>query len=316
MLAVAPALTPSEVRSILTSTAKPFPDGSDCTTARCGAGIVNADAAVRAAAAISGAATPNYEGLWWRSPAGSESGWGINLAHQDDVIFATWFTYDASGKAWWLSMTANRTASNIFTGTLYQTRGPAFNAVPFDPSAVTATPVGSGTLTFSDGDNGTFAYTVNGIQQTKPITRQVFGPLPTCTFGSPTALAQATNYQDLWWAAPAASESGWGVNFTQQGDIVFATWFTYDVDGTPLWLSATANLTSPGVYTGTLYRTTGPAFSALPFSPAAVVATPVGTATLSFANGNSGTFSYIVNGISQSKPITRQVFRAPGTLCR
>jgi serine protease len=316
MLAVAPALTPSEVRSILTSTAKPFPDGSDCTTARCGAGIVNADAAVRAAAAISGAATPNYEGLWWRSPAGSESGWGINLAHQDDVIFATWFTYDASGKAWWLSMTANRSASNIFTGTLYQTRGPAFNAVPFDPSAVTATPVGSGTLTFSDGDNGTFAYTVNGIQQTKPITRQVFGPLPTCTFGSATALAQATNYQDLWWAAPAASESGWGVNFTQQGDIVFATWFTYDVDGTPLWLSATANLTSPGVYTGTLYRTTGPAFSALPFSPAAVVATPVGTATLSFANGNSGTFSYIVNGISQSKPITRQVFRAPGTLCR
>ena len=30
----------------------------------------------------------NYEGLWWNAPPGSESGWGINLAHQGNVIFA------------------------------------------------------------------------------------------------------------------------------------------------------------------------------------------------------------------------------------
>ena len=316
MLAVAPALTPAQVRSILTSTAKPFPAGSDCSTTRCGAGVVNTDGAVRAAAAMTGAAIPNYEGLWWRSPAGSESGWGINLAHQSDVIFATWFTYDATGKAWWLSMTANATTSNIYSGMLYQTHGPAFSAVPFSPAAVTATPVGTGTLTFSDNSNGSFSYTVNGIQQTKPITRQVFGPLPSCTFGSATPLAQATNYQDLWWAAPAGAESGWGVNFTQQGDTIFATWFTYDTDGSPLWLSATANKSSAGVFTGTLYRTTGPAFNALPFSPSQVVATPVGTLTLSFASGNTATFAYVVNGVSQSKAITRQVFRTPGTLCQ
>jgi serine protease len=316
MLAVAPALTAAQVRSILTSTAKPFPAGSDCSTTRCGAGVVNTDGAVRAAAATTGAAIPNYEGLWWRSPAGSESGWGINLAHQNDVIFATWFTYDAAGKAWWLSMTANATTSNIYSGTLYQTHGPAFSAVPFSPAAVTATPVGTGTLTFSDNSNGSFSYTVNGIQQTKPITRQVFGPLPSCTFGSATPLAQATNYQDLWWAAPAGAESGWGVNFTQQGDTIFATWFTYDTDGSPLWLSATANKSSAGVFTGTLYRTTGPAFNALPFSPSQVVATPVGTLTLSFASGDTATFAYVVNGVSQSKTITRQVFRTPGTLCQ
>ena len=316
MLAVAPALTAAQVRSILTSTAKPFPAGSDCSTTRCGAGVVNTDGAVRAAAATTGAAIPNYEGLWWRSPAGSESGWGINLAHQNDVIFATWFTYDATGKAWWLSMTANATTSNIYSGTLYQTHGPAFSAVPFSPAAVTATPVGTGTLTFSDNSNGSFSYTVNGIQQTKPITRQVFGPLPSCTFGSATPLAQATNYQDLWWAAPAGAESGWGVNFTQQGDTIFATWFTYDTDGSPLWLSATANKSSAGVFTGTLYRTTGPAFNELPFSPSQVVATPVGTLTLSFASGDTATFAYVVNGVSQSKTITRQVFRTPGTLCQ
>jgi hypothetical protein len=153
------------------------------------------------------AGAANYGGLWWASPAGAEAGWGINLAHQGDVIFATWFTYDATGKAWWLTMTANATTSNIYSGTLYQTHGPAFSAIPFSPAAVTVSAVGTGTLTFSDNDNGSFHYTVNGTEQTKPITRQVFGPLPSCSFGSATPLAQATNFQDLWWAAPAGAES-------------------------------------------------------------------------------------------------------------
>ena len=316
MLAVAPSLSHSEIVDILKATAKPFPTGSDCSTARCGAGIVNADAAVRAAAALSGAATPNYEGLWWKSPAGIESGWGLNLAHQGDVIFATWFTYDVTGKAWWLVMTANRTATNIFSGTLYETRGPAFSAVPFDPNAVTKSSVGTATLTFGDNDNGTFSYTVNGVQQIKPITREVFGPLPTCTFGGEANLSSATNYQDLWWASPAGVESGWGINFTHQGDTIFATWFTYDTDGAPLWLSVIADKSAPGVYTGPLVRTTGPAFNATPFDPTRIGTTTVGTATLSFANGNLGSFAYTVNGVSQTKTITRQILRSPGTVCR
>ena len=53
---------------------------------------------IAAAPLISMAAVPNYQGLWYNAPAESESGWGINLAHQGDVIFATWFTYDAAGK--------------------------------------------------------------------------------------------------------------------------------------------------------------------------------------------------------------------------
>ncbi|HSU44293.1 MAG TPA: M64 family metallopeptidase, partial [Casimicrobiaceae bacterium] len=172
-----------------------------------------------------------YQGLWWKSPAGSESGWGMNLAHQADIIFATWFTYDASGKAWWLSMTAPLVSGgNVYSGTLYATTGPPFNAVPFNPALVVPVAVGTGTLTFSDTDNGAFAYTVNGASQTKAITREVFGPMPTCRFGIQSDLAKATNYQDLWWNAPAGSESGWGINITHQGTTLFVTWFTYDLD--------------------------------------------------------------------------------------
>ncbi len=93
-------------------------------------------------------------------------------------------------------------------------------------------------------------------------------------------------------------------------------WFTYDVDGTPLWLSAIVNKTGAGVYTGTLYRTTGPAFNAVPFLPANIGLMAVGPLTLTFANGNSANFAYTVNGVTQSKPITRQVFRTPGTVCQ
>jgi hypothetical protein len=258
-----------------------------------------------------------YQGLWWKSPAGSESGWGMNLAHQADIIFATWFTYDASGKAWWLSMTAPLVSGgNVYSGTLYATTGPPFNAVPFNPALVVPIAVGTGTLTFSDTDNGTFAYSVNGASQTKAITREVFGPMPTCRFGIQSDLAKATNYQDLWWNAPAGSESGWGINITHQGTTLFVTWFTYDLDGSPLWLSGTAQQTAATTYAGPLNRTSGPAFNAIPWNPAGVTLTQVGTMTLMFADGNHATFAYTVNGISQTKQITREIFRAPGTVCQ
>jgi hypothetical protein len=262
----------------------------------------------------------NFEGIWSNAPPGSESGWGINFAHQGDAIFASWFTYDATGKAWWLSMSANRTGDNVYTGTLYTTRGPPLNAVPFDSNAVSYTPVGAGMLSFSDTSNGRFSYTVNGVSQTKAITPVVFATPPVCTFGAQQNLALATNYQGMWWAS-GAGEGGWGINFTHQDDIIFASWFTYDLDGSPLWLSATVMPTSPGVFTGTLYRTTGPAFNAVPFNSQNVIRTPVGDLVLAFANGNSATFSYSVTigtppvHVTQTKQLSRFVFNAPGTVC-
>jgi hypothetical protein len=268
-------------------------------------------------------AARNYEGLWYAAPAASESGWGINFAHQGDIIFATWFTYDLSGKAWWLIMAANKTADAVYKGDLVETHGPAFNADPFLPAAVTSHTVGSGTLTFTDANNGTFDYTVNGIHQTKSITREFWGKLPTCTWGAQPDLTLATNnFQDLWYAFPPASESGWGVNFTHQDDIIFATWFTYDFDGNPLWLFAQATKTAPGVYAGKLNRTVGPAFNAVPFLPADVHATEVGDLTITFANGNSASFAYDVtlNGpgseVTKTKTVTREVWDPPGTVCQ
>jgi hypothetical protein len=169
---------------------------------------------------------------------------------------------------------------------------------------------------------------VNGVTQTKPITRQVFGsPTPTCfegsaSSGTPTIYGTGTsagpNYQDLWWRAPAGSESGWGVNIAHQGNILLATWFTYEDSGKGMWLVVPdgERIGNTSSFSGALYRTTGPAFSANPWNPAQVVATQVGTATFSFNDASSGTFTYTVNGVTQSKAITRQVFSSPTTVCQ
>jgi len=276
-------------------------------------------------ASVQPASALNFQGIWWAAPANTESGWGINFAHQGDTIFATWFTYDLTGRGTWFVMTAHKTGPNTYQGEFFETTGPAFDAVPFLPSAVLATSVGTGTLAFSDANNGNFTYSImkgGGVNQSKAITRQVFGPLPTCTFGTQPNLALATNYQDLWWKAPAASESGWGINFNHEGDTIFATWFTYDHAGLPLWLVVTATKTTTGVYSGDLFRTTGPPFNAMPFNPALVVATKVGTATFTFTDGNNATFAYTVQladmmtPVTQMKSITREIFSPPGTTCQ
>jgi hypothetical protein len=208
----------------------------------------------------------------------------------------------------------DRTAADTYSGTLYRTTGPSFDANPWDPAQVSRTAVGNATFAFTDGNNGTFTYTVNGVTQSKPITRQVFSTLPTCVQAE--TFAPPSNYSDLWWRSPPGSGSGWGVNLTQQGDLLFATWFTYDASGQGMWLvMSRGEKVAIGKYSGTLYRTTGPSFDANPWDPTKVGRTPVGNATFTFSDIGNGTFAYTVNGVSRSEPITRQVYASPATVC-
>ena len=149
--------------------------------------------------AVPAARSANYQGLWWNNPRGSESGWGINLAQQGDVVFATLFTYDALGKPWWLSMATTRRSDNVYEGDLLATHGPAFDTVPFDSALVSRTVVGAGTLVFDDTASGAFSYSVNGIAQTKPIARTIFAdPVPECDARADNFPLITENCQDIW----------------------------------------------------------------------------------------------------------------------
>ena len=255
----------------------------------------------------------DVQGLWWKGA--DESGWGINLTLQGETLFSTWFTYAADGSGQWLVMSNGaRTGDQAYSGTLYRTTGPAYSGA-FDPAKVAATPVGTATFSFSDADHGTMNATVDGVAFTRAIVREVYGsPVPMCTLGG--AAGATVNYQDLWWRA-GGGESGWGVNITHQGDILFLTWFTYGTDGKGLWLvGPRVERTGNGTYAGTLYRTWGPPFNAQPWNTSSVSAMPVGSVSLTFTDASNATFTATLEGNTVTKPITREAFASPTSVCR
>ena len=204
--------------------------------------------------------------------------------------------------------------------TLYRTVGPAFNANPFTPIAFPGnyTRVGTMTVAFSGSNAATLAYDVNGANVNKSMQRLVFGVQAADCEPTTAPRTGLTNYQDLWWNA---AESGWGINLTHQGDILFATLFTYDntVPGTNagMWLVMSAGAKQgDGSYLGNLYRTVGPAFNANPFTPIGPANyTLVGTMRLSFTDGTHGNLAYSVNGANVTKAITRLEFSSPVPAC-
>lgn len=120
----------------------------------------------------SGTTSPavDYTDLWWNS---AESGWGLAVTQQYGIMFLAWFVYDASGMPIWYVASNCVVAANGCAGTLFSTTGPAFGP-SFDPARVNVVAVGSVSLSFSDSDNGTLVYTVNGVSGSKAITRQIF----------------------------------------------------------------------------------------------------------------------------------------------
>lgn len=124
--------------------------------------------------------------------------------------------------------------------------------------------------------------------------------------------APPSNYTGLWWNP---SESGWGINFNHQGDALFATLFTYDSLGKPMWLvmSAGNRQNSSDVFAGDLYQTTGSPFNAKPFVPLGPSnITKVGTMAVAFHGVNRATLTYSYRGLEVTKEIQPQVFDKTG----
>ena len=167
-------------------------------------------------------------------------------------------------------------------------------------------------LAFSGTNAGRLSYTVDGMSVAKDIQRQRFSAKTTICSWSVFDRSYSFNYQDLWWNP---GEPGWGINFAHQGDTLFATLFTYGADRRGIWYVMSDGPRQPGTqrFAGTLYRTTGPKFDAVPWTGATPVA--VGRMKVEFSNGNSATLTYDVNGVTVTKTIQRQVFASPATQC-
>ena len=126
------------------------------------------------------------------------------------------------------------------------------------------------------------------------------------------AAARAQDYTDIWWNA-GGTESGWGVNFVQNEDIIYATFYIYDVNRQPIWYSAAMTRTGSGAYAGPLYQTAG-SFFGNAWNPAEhPAAALVGSSTFTPSTTTTGTLNYSVttgpNTGAASKQIVRFAFK-------
>ena len=112
----------------------------------------------------------NYTDIWWGGP--SQSGWGLAITQQANTAFLAWYVYDGGGKPMWYVATCTLSGTTC-AGDLLRTTGPAFGAT-FSTSQVQSFPAGTVSVTFTDGNNATLSYTVNGVSGSKAITRQLF----------------------------------------------------------------------------------------------------------------------------------------------
>ncbi len=235
----------------------------------------------------------NYTGLWWNQ---AESGWGISLTQQEATVFAAWYTYDQVGAPTWFVMSSCPVIGTACSGDIYKVVGGTPPGVPWNGAGKVVTKVGSGSFSFADIDTMAFTYSLDGVNGTKNLTRQVFA----------TGTVQPTvDYSALWWNA---AEPGWGLALTQEYAMIFVTMYTYDAAGKPVWYVASSCPVTGDACSGDLYQVTGGTAPNLAWNEANKLVSKVGTTRFVFTGQSTGTMDYTINGASGSKAITRQPF--------
>ena len=122
---------------------------------------------------------PNYTDMWSN---GQEPGWGLFIDQQADVLLGTLFIYDKGNMAAWYTVQWTLAAINpggqpSYTGTLFQTTGPALGQ-PWNPALVQYRQVGQATIEFGDDAHALLTYTIDGAGAVKQVSRFTFAPNP------------------------------------------------------------------------------------------------------------------------------------------
>ena len=248
----------------------------------------------------------DYNDIWWAGAA--ESGWGMTIAQKGLQQFNAFYVYDAAGKPVWYVMSGGSWNADFtrFTGAIYQPTGSVFSSYDARRWQVGAA-VGSGTLTFTNASNAIFDFTINGVTAKKNITRFSYGTAD----ASPKIVVR-----DMWWAGGSGNdiENGWGVAIAQQDRSLFATWYTYGVDGKATWFVMSGGSWVGTTYSGALHTTASSAWLGVPYNAAAFSTQLVGSVSFDFSDASNAKMTYTVNDPSgpntttQTKVITRLGF--------
>ncbi|MEO8101886.1 MAG: hypothetical protein ABI790_05135, partial [Betaproteobacteria bacterium] len=244
------------------------------------------------------AAPVNYTDLWFNP---GEAGWGIHLTHHNQQLFGAWFTYDEQGNQLFITLPGCNVQpfdGTNCTGDLYRTTGPSFKAPVFNPALVTATRIGTATVTFTAQDSAIFIYRIGSTSITKSILRQ--------PYGSTLRTAYPNDLSDHFYRPDA---SGWGVAVAEHGNKSFTVIYHYDTNGNPMFVTLPDSQTQGAVQSGKLYRTRskGSHYLSPTWNPADIEVSEVGSGTLQASQGKLD-FQFTIDGYAQQHLLTRLPF--------
>ena len=266
MLSVNPGLSPAQVLSIIQSTARAFPAASNCTAALCGAGIINAAAAV-----TQSLTAPVVMAGWWWNPA--QSGRGFSIELQGNNLFMAGYLYADDGRATWLTSAGAMSSPTAYNGTLQAFGNGQTLSGAYQPAVLTNPNAGAVSLQFSDASHATLTWPGGTI----PIERYLYGS------GTP-AFQPETGW---WWNA---AESGRGFTIEIQGNTLFMAGYMYDASGNPVWYSTSGTMASATVYMGNWQQFANGQTLTGAYRPPSNPGN-VGTVTLQFINATNATLT-------------------------
>ncbi|HUQ27077.1 MAG TPA: hypothetical protein VM051_00700 [Usitatibacter sp.] len=137
-------------------------------------------AAILACAASCAFATPQHKvatGLWIDP---NESGWGLNLFHQGDTVWASLFVYGPDGQPRWYTASEMLSTDDgplhdhptTVSGDLYEATGPYFGGA-FNPASVQRRKVGNMVIDLGNNISGV-TYSVDGVRVQKQVVPFTF----------------------------------------------------------------------------------------------------------------------------------------------
>ena len=236
-----------------------------------------------------------HSGAWF-NPATSGQGQFLDVDPDEQFVFLGWFTYtdDASDnqhQQHWLTAEGHY-SGNTAELILYESVGGRFD----HPQAVTTTPVGDVTLTFSDCGHGALSYRFDdrGLVGSFPMIRAIPGSGNVCESRT-SSTTQAVNVNhgvDGAWLDPKAPGQGFlfDVHAGEDGsELIFVSWFTYGNDTA----SGQRWLTAQGQFEGSradlvIHDTRGGSFD----DPQTAESLQVGTMRIEFSDCSHALLSY------------------------
>jgi hypothetical protein len=243
-------------------------------------------------------------GAWYNAATGGQ---GFLIEAYKDLngagkgyLALGWYTFDVSaagGQRWYTLQGPANSGDASSAMTIYAATGGNFNALP----KITATPVGSATLSFADCATGTLNFNFNdGRAGSIPLTR--IDPNITCSPSGDNGNATQNYLLSGAWYDPNTSGQGFFFDVNPAINLMFAAWYTYAPNGAGIgggasqrWYTIQDNAFAPGTTSKSglaIYETTGGVFNSGKVS----AGPPVGTATLTIASCTSMTLAYTFTG--------------------